>query len=142
MNMPRNAHSISTKVFHGLSGALIASIIWSFVSWLFSVSSKSIFWPTLILNIPVIVVLGITAFLIVKFNKHDIQISIFWLSFLGVLIAFPATFWIDVYVLKEPVGTEQLNLLRIYTIVLEIVLGLIIQGILVLGIRFITIIRG
>ncbi len=122
-----------SNILYGLLGAVFANVICSFGAWMLSVSSVSIFGPVLISNMPVVLVLGCVGVLLFRLSEGCERVGVFWLTFFGMLVAFPAAFWMHVFILKQPTDADNLALYRIYIGILEIGIGAVFQAMLIIS---------
>jgi hypothetical protein len=119
-----------------LTGILVALLIHGIARiCLFSVSmgGYDYLWFLLLLGLPSPLALGYVAGLIeIWSNRRYRVLSAFWLALLGMLVAIPSSLMIITLLFSRRIDESRLFFYDVFYIGLEIMIGILVQGIFVL----------
>lgn len=122
------------SVLLGITGAMIGFALVNLSVWFFSLGISLLDMTLGIFrHIPVPILLGITASILGRIIPGSKEIYIFGVACIAAFCAVPAAFTIDEWVFNDPVSADQQILSRIYTDVLLVASGLLLE-ILIVGI--------
>jgi hypothetical protein len=125
----KNSGRLFPSIIGGLFGALIAHVIGRLCLWFISVGQQDflVFLLIYLLPSPIVVgsVAGVLGFLSpIRYRRSRAG----WSAFIGMLLAISGAFFLNVIVIPDPVKPNRLILYQTYYILLEIMVGILVQG--------------